>query len=165
MKTALRSLLSLLLVAAAMLLGGCAGETRGIQDSRVAATSASIQNEAPGDYFIGRRYFKPQYKFWGYVRRPGQPWSTSQLIMLNEKQKLAPDRAANRIGSDNNSEYKLFGEFSGDKVYEPASNGMYPEFVLKRYELVSSNPPPIFRTQHSGRAQTPANPNAIEKPE
>ncbi len=93
------------------------------------------------------------YKFWGYVRRPGQPWSTSQLVMLNEKQKLAPDRAQNNIGSDNNYEYKLYGVFSGDNVYEPASNGMYPEFVLKNYELVSPNPPPIFKSQYSGRAQ------------
>jgi len=48
--------------------------------------------ETPGDYFIGRRYYKPDFKFWGYIRRPGQPWSESQLVMLNEKQKLAPDR-------------------------------------------------------------------------
>ena len=41
---------------------------------------------------IGRRYFKPDFKFWGYVRGPGQSWSTAQLVMLNEKQKLAPDR-------------------------------------------------------------------------
>ncbi len=44
-----------------------------------------IAAETPGDYYIGRRYFKPDFKFWGYVRKPGQPWSTSQLVMLNEK--------------------------------------------------------------------------------
>ena len=71
--------------------------------------------------------------------------------MLNEKQKLAPDRAANNFGSDNNYEYKLYGEFSGDTVYEPASNGMYPEFVLKNYELISTNPPPIFKSQSRSR--------------
>ena len=37
--------------------------------------AASIQAEPPGDYFIGRRYYKPDYNFWGYVRRPGQPWT------------------------------------------------------------------------------------------
>ena len=72
--------------------------------------------------------------------------------MLNEKQKLAPDRAANSFGSDNNYEYKLYGEFSGDTVYEPASNGMYPEFVLRDYELLSTNPAPIFKSQVNGRA-------------
>jgi hypothetical protein len=106
--------------------------------------SEAIKAEEPGDYFIGRRFYKVDYKFWGYVRKPGQPWSTAQLVMLNEKQKLAPDRAAGHIGSDNGYEYKLIGEFSGDKVYEPASNAQYPEFVLKSAELRSVSPPTIF---------------------
>lgn len=165
MNTAPRFVLSLLLATAA-LLPGCqsGGVSQGIQQARLDA-AARIQSEPPGDYFIGRRYFKPVYKFWGYVRRPGQPWSTSQMVMLNEKQKLAPDRAANSFGSDNNYEYKLYGEFSGDKVYEPASNGIYPEFVLKNYELLSTSPAPIFKSQFNGRAQAAAGGQTIEKPE
>jgi hypothetical protein len=85
--------------------------------------------------------------------------------MLNEKQKLAPDRAELKFGADNNYEYRLYGYFSGDKVYEPASNGIYPEFVLKGYELISTNPPPIFRSQYSGRAQAAGTRYTIEKPE
>jgi hypothetical protein len=107
---------------------------------------ASIAAEAPGDYFIGRRYYKKDYKFWGFVRRPQQPWATAQLVMLNEQEKLAPDRAQNTIGSDNNYEYKLFGQYSEQTVYEPASNGFYPEFVLKSYELISVSPPNIYKT-------------------
>jgi hypothetical protein len=57
------------------------------------------------------------------------------------------------------------GGFSGDKVYEPASNGIYPEFVLKDYELISRNPPPIFKSQLSGRAAASLRPLQIEKPE
>ena len=121
-----------------------------------------IQAEPPGDYFIGRRYYKPDYHFWGYVRRPGQPWSTAQLVMLNENQKLAPDREQINFGFDNNYEYKLYGRFSGDKVYEPASNGVYPEFVLKGYELISTNPAPIFKSQYRGSGD---NRYQIEKPE
>jgi hypothetical protein len=85
--------------------------------------------------------------------------------MLNEKQKLAPDREKLDFGSDNNYEYKLYGYFSGDKVYEPASNTIYPEFVLKNYELISTNPPPIFSSQFSGRAQAEVNRYLIEKPQ
>ena len=107
--------------------------------------AAHIQAEPPGNYFIGRRYYKPDYHFWGYVRRPGQPWSTAQLVMLNENQKLAPDREQVNFGFDNNYEYKLYGHFSGDKVYEPASNSIYPEFVLKGYELISTNPGADFQ--------------------
>ena len=165
MKTALRLLLPTQLFAAALFLGGCAGPTGGIQESRVTPV-ANVQSEAPGDYWVGRRYYKPQFKFWGYVRRPGQPWKTAQLVMMNEKQKLAPDREANKLGSDNNFEYKLFGDYSGDKVYEPASNAIYPEFVLKNYELISNTPPPIFKSQTGrGRARAEAGRLWIEKPE
>ncbi|MDQ6861316.1 MAG: hypothetical protein M3032_09190 [Verrucomicrobiota bacterium] len=159
-----RLLLSLHSLGAALLLAGCATAPQGIQQARI-DTAARIASEPTGDYWIGRRYFKPVYKFWGYVRRPGQPWSSSQMVMLNEKQKLAPDRAQNALGSDNNYEYKLYGNFSGDKVYEPASNGIYPEFVLKNYELISTNPPPIFKSQYNGRAAAATSFNTIERPE
>ena len=146
------------------LLGGCETTPAGIQAAKV-AMAQNYAAETPGDYFIGRRYYKPDYKFWGYIRRPGQPWSESQLVMLNEKQKLAPDRERLDFGSDNNYEYKLYGYFSGDKVYEPASNTIYPEFVLKSYELISTDPPPIFSSQFSGRAQAEVSRYKIEKPE
>ncbi|MGZ5503750.1 MAG: hypothetical protein ACXWGY_03735 [Chthoniobacterales bacterium] len=165
MNRRLHFLLTLQLFAMALVLPGCGdGGMQGIQQVKV-DTAARIQAEPPGDYYIGRRYFKPVYKFWGYVRRPGQPWSTSKLVMLNEKQKLAPDRAQNSFDIDNNYEYKLYGEFSGETVYEPASNGFYPEFVLKNYELISTTPPPIFKSQYSGRAQAATGGLTIEKPE
>ena len=86
---------------------------------------------------VGRRYYKQDYKFWGWVRKPGQPWSTAKLVMMNEQTKLAPDREQGKLGSDNNMEYKLLGDYSGQTVYEPASNSFYPEFVLKGYEIRS----------------------------
>lgn len=49
-------------------------------------------------------------------------------------------------GSDNNYEYKLRGYFSGDKVYELVSNRFLPEFVLQDYEVIVTNPAPIFKT-------------------
>ncbi|MEP6821962.1 MAG: hypothetical protein ABI946_06390, partial [Chthoniobacterales bacterium] len=97
MKNQLPLSLPLVLLAAALVLGACAGPTtNGIQSSRREATAAGIAAEVPGNYWIGRRYYKPQFKVWGYVRHAGQPWSTSKLIMMNEKQKLAPDREANK---------------------------------------------------------------------
>jgi hypothetical protein len=68
------------------------------------------------------------------------------MVMLNEHQKLAPDRSLGKLGADNNYEYKLYGSFSGETVYEPASNGFYPEFILRDYQVVSMTPPNIFRT-------------------
>ncbi len=120
----------------------------GVSASNSAARKAmtdAIAQEPPGDYYVGRRYYKTDYKFWGYVRKPGQPWSTAKLVMLNENSKLAPDREGGKIGTDNNFEYKLFGDFSGDTVYEPASNRFYPEFVLRGSQILSNTPGPIYR--------------------
>ena len=164
MKGAIRFLFSIEVLLAALFFTGCETVPEGIQQAKI-AMAQHIAAEPPGDYFIGRRYFKPDFKFWGYVRRPGQPWSTAQLVMLNEKQKLGPDRERLSFGNDNNYEYKLYGYFSGDKVYEPASNGVYPEFVLKGYEEISTNPPPIFKSQYSGRADAANTRFVIEKPE
>jgi hypothetical protein len=163
---ALRFIFVLNVFLAVFFLAGC--ETpmpQGIQQSRAAA-AANIQAETPGDYFIGRRYFKiPQFKFWGYVRKPGQPWSTAQLVVFNEKEKLAPDREQLNFGFDNNYEYKLWGRFSGDTVYDAGSNGFYPEFILKKYEVVSVSPAPIFKSQYSSRARAAVSRMTIEKPE
>src|SRR5438552_3044593 len=111
-----------------LFLTGCETAPPGIQAAKV-AMAQKYATETPGDYFIGRRYYKLDF------------------------------------GSDNNYEYKLYGYFSGDKVYEPASNTIYPEFVLKNYELISTNPPPIFSSQLSGRAQAEVSRYLIEKPQ
>ena len=126
------------------LMGGCANDMTRADYAARASMNDSIKSEPPGDYFIGRRYYKVDYKFWGFVRQPGQPWSTAKLVMMNEQTKLAPDREKGTLGSDHGSEYKLHGHYSGQTVYEPASNSFYPEFVLTGYELISSNPPPIL---------------------
>jgi hypothetical protein len=126
-----------------------------------AQVAQRIAAEQPGDYYIGRRFFRRYYFFWGYVRRPQQPWSSAQLVMLNEQKVLAPDRAANAIGYDNNNEYRLDGYFSGQTVYEPASNAFYPEFVLTGYKVISTTPPQIFRDP---KASDP-NRLVIDKPE
>ncbi len=164
MRRAAQYLLVTNVVFGALFFAGCETVPQGIQQARVEMVQ-QIAAEPAGDYFIGRRYYKPDYKFWGYVRRPGQPWSTAELVMLNEKQKLAPDREHLDFGSDNNYEYKLYGNFSGDRVYEPASNSIYPEFVLKGYRLMSMNPPPIFKSQFRGHATAEDLRYVVEKPE
>jgi hypothetical protein len=117
-----------------------------------AAMSASIGQEPKGAYYVGRRYYKKDYKFWGFIRESGAPWSTARLVMMNENSKLAPDREGGLLGSDNNYEYKLVGEFTGQTVYEPASNGFYPEFRLKGFELLNATPATIY---HEAGATNP----------
>ncbi|MFM8365270.1 MAG: hypothetical protein ACKOAS_08995 [Verrucomicrobiota bacterium] len=139
MKT--RSFFSILALVA-FLLTSC--ETVDREGPARAAMAAAIRAETPGDYFIGRRMFKKDYKMWGWVREPGQPWKTAKLVMMNEQGTLAPDREAGKLGTDNNFEYRLRGRFTGETVYEPASDRFYPEFQLAGHELISQTPPSIY---------------------
>lgn len=135
----------LLLAACALALVGC--ETIDADAPAKAAMNEAIKAEVPGDYFVGRRMYKKDYKVWGWVRQPGQNWKTAKLVMLNEQKLLAPDRAKNQIGSDNNYEYTLKGYYSGETVYEPASDRFYPEFVVTGFDVRSTNPPIIYTTK------------------
>lgn len=148
-KFGMKTLLAAVLLAFA--LAGC--ETVDVNAGARAEMNAAIQAEQPGDYFIGRRMYKQDYKMWGWVREPGRPWKTAKHVMLNEQVKLAPDREAGKLGTDNNYEYRLLGGFSGQLVYEPASDRFYPEFVLKGYELRSTAPARIYSTK---RQEEPA---------
>jgi hypothetical protein len=127
-----------------LLLTGCEAPLVLQSPQDKAAINAAISGEKPGDYFIGRRFYKVDYKMWGWVKNPGESWKQSRLVMLNEQKKLAPDRERNTVGSDNNYEYRLIGHFSGEKVYEPASDTFYPEFILSSATVISTNPPLIF---------------------
>lgn len=145
MKTALRPLAaSLLLLAWASCV--TAPSPRELAAARVSMEQA-IPLEPEGDYFVGRRIYKVDYKMWGYVRRPRQSWAEARLVMFNEDKVLAPDRSRNAIGSDNGREYRLRGRFSGDLVYEPASNATYPEFVLEGADELPGLPGPIFKNR------------------
>lgn len=110
-----------------------------------------IATEAPGDYYIGRRFHVPNTHFWGYVRRPGESWEQSRLVVLNERLMRQPDRLPEMpagdgpaYGSDHNREYRLWGHYSGRRVYDPNSNMALPEFVLRRYEVKRESPGWLF---------------------
>ena len=138
------SLSSLCSTALLLVLAGCGGpEKSGLRAAQLAQGQA-VLSEPAGDYYVGRRYYNFNYKFWGYIRKPRQQWREAKLVMLNEKQKLAPDREQNQFGVDNNFEYHLKGYFTGETVYEPASNRFYPEFMLQSWEIVDKSPTSIF---------------------
>src|ERR1700732_917947 len=134
----------LTIAAATLLVVGCQTTEDQFTQSQI-LLNQTIAYEAPGDYFVGRRFYRRNYFFWGYIRQPRQPWSSAKLVMLNEQKMLAPDRQEDTSGADSNYEYRLQGFFSGQTVYEPASNSFSPEFVLTGYKLISNHPPQIFR--------------------
>lgn len=113
---------------------------------------ARIAVEPVGDYWIGRRWWTRGTRFWGYVRRPRQQWSDAKLVMMYEGYKHTPDRLAEEAASgqahgfDHNYEYRIYGNFStGDPIYDPNSDLILPEFILRDYELISTNPGFLFR--------------------
>ncbi len=143
------SLRLLFLLAAAALLASCASSARNAEMD--AQRRAAIAAEPRGDYFVARRFHIDHTHFWGYVRRPGEPWFKSRLVVINERFCKIPDRLPEQpasgpaYGYNHNYEYHLWGEFSGRKVFDPNSNMVLPEFVLKSYKLVNQNPGYLFR--------------------
>lgn len=126
-----------------------------------------IANEPTGDFWIARRWHTKGTRFWGYLRRPRQPWSQARLVMLNESRQLAPDRlpeasnSGKSNGFDHNYEYKFWGHFTGDTVYDPNSNLMLPEFQLSRYEQINTDPGYVFEPWERYKANNfpPLTPN------
>lgn len=113
--------------------------------------AVQIAAEAPGNHWVGRRYVVDRCHLWGYVRRPRQPWSSSKLVILDERVRMAPDRLPEegpegaRFGFDQNYEYKLTGDLTGEKTYDPNSNLILPNFRLTGYELINKDPGWLFK--------------------
>ena len=112
---------------------------------------AAIAREQPGDYFIGRRYYIPYTRMWGYLRRPGESWRTARLVMMDEHTIHQPDRGPDPplknavFGSDDNVEYAITGKFTGKKAYEPSTNQVLPLFAATSYRVLNRKPGFLFK--------------------
>ena len=126
--------------------------------------AAEIAAEPRGDYFIGRRcYIGPPRAvnathFWGYVRRPGEPWDKAKLVILNEDKARAPDRLpesgpADLFGFDHNREYRFWGSFTDRRAYDPNSDMVLPVFALQRWQLINPNPGWLFHPKEKFNGQ------------
>lgn len=110
----------------------------------------AIAAEQPGDYFIGRRYYVPVTRFWGYMREPGKSWRTAKLVMMDESVVRTPDRgmeppAKDAIyGTDQNVEYCIRGKYTGKKAYDPSTNQVLPMFRATSYEIRNREPGFLF---------------------
>jgi hypothetical protein len=117
--------------------------------------AAQISAEPKGNFYYGRRYYVHKTRFWGYLRKPGQAAHHSQLVVFRESQKLNPDRLAENgppgkcYGFDHNYEYRIWGRYTGRKVYDVNSNQFLPEFLLQDYQLVNRQPGWLFRPNDS----------------
>lgn len=142
-----------------MLLASCAGGytgggTFGSPNMGGPATmeerQAQIAGEPKGSFHYGRRYYVEKTRFWGYLRKPGQSADSAKLVIFNESRKRNPDRLSEagppgqRYGFDQNYEYRIYGHYTGQKIYEVNSNQFLPEFMLTSYQVVDKNPGWLF---------------------
>ncbi len=155
-----KSLLLLLPAAFALILSACStggysgGGTFGPANMGGPTTmeerKAQIASEPTGSFYYGRRYFVEKTRFWGYLRKPGQSASSAKLVVFNESRKRNPDRLSEagpvgqRYGFDQNYQYKIYGHYTGQTVYEVNSNQFLPEFMLTSYQLVDKQPGWLF---------------------
>ena len=138
------------LTAAVALLTLCQCDTLKSDCQAIAEREAQIAQEAKGDYFIGRRYYIPYTRLWGYLREPGQSWREAKLVMMDEHTIHTPDRgieppAKNAVyGSDQNVEYIVRGKYTGEKAYDPSTNQILPLFMATSYEVRNRKPGFLF---------------------
>ena len=136
--------------------------------------AADIAAEPSGDYFFGRRcYIGPPRAinathFWGYVRRPGEPWAKARLVILNEDKARAPDRLPESgpgevCGFDHNHEYRLWGSFIDREAYDPNSDMVLPVFALQRWHLINPKPGWLFhpKEKFTGQQLLRAEPESV----
>lgn len=116
----------------------------------VANREAEIARETRGDYYIGRRYYIPLTRFWGYLRRPGESWRTAQLVIMDEGVVRTPDRGYEppvrgyTFGRDKNVEYYVYGSYTGERAYDPSTNQVLPVFRATQYKVRNSKPGFLF---------------------
>lgn len=112
---------------------------------------AQIASEQTGDFYYGRRYYIEKTRFWGYLRKPRQPWNRAKLVLMKEDKKRTPDRmpengpSGRRYGFDNNYDYRIKGYYTGEEGYDPNSNQFLPVFMLTGYEVLNRQPGWLFR--------------------
>lgn len=115
------------------------------------ARKAAIAAETPGNYYIGRRFHIERTHFWGYLRRPRDGWDTAKLVIFNERIRSSPDRLPEdpagggpAYGYDHNFEYRIWGRYTGRRIFDPNSNLILPEFQLENCQLVNDQPGWLF---------------------
>ncbi len=139
----------LILVAGCVLLTQC--NTLKSDCEAVNLREQEIAAEPKGDYYIGRRYYIPLTRFWGYLREPGQSWRESKLVIMDESVVRTPDRGYEppvkgaTFGRDANIEYTLRGSYTGQQAYDPSTNQVLPVFKATSYTIRNEKPGFLFK--------------------
>jgi hypothetical protein len=147
-----RIVFSSLLCLLSLFIAGCETASSPYAGEQIAARQRQLALEPRGDFYIGRRFFIDHTHFWGYLRRPGESWNNSKLVIMNERYMKIPNRLPEQpsdggyaYGDDHNTEYRIYGQYTGRRVFDPNSNMVLPEFELRRWEVVNESPGWLFK--------------------
>ncbi len=132
--------------------GGGGGSDMPDNSPQSQARNAAILAEPRGDWYIGRRYFTNKVRYWGYLRKPGQLWDDAKLVVIDENRGIrTPDRlpenpagGGQAHGFDHNTEYRIWGSYTGQMCYDPNSDRELPLFAATRFEPVNRTPGFLF---------------------
>ncbi len=131
-----------------------------------------IAAEPRGDYYIGRRYYIPLTRFWGYLREPGQSWRKARLVIMDESIVRTPDRGYEppvegaTFGSDANVEYTLQGSYTGEMAYDPSTDQILPVFKPSSYTLRNKKPGFLFKpSEEYSRDYVTLTPSIMPRPQ
>ena len=117
----------------------------------VNAREQQIAAEPRGDYYVGRRYYVPLTRFWGYIREPQESWRTAKLVIMDESAVRTPDRGYEppvkgaTFGKDANVEYRLTGRYTGERAYDPSTDQILPVFRATSYTVLNNDPGFLFK--------------------
>lgn len=143
--------LFLLAFAVLVLLPSCQLSDAAMQ-AQIDQRNTLIAAEPPGDYYVGRRFHIDRTHFWGYLRKARQPWDTAKLVLMSERITRTPDRlpeeptgGGHAYGYDHNTEYRVWGRFTGRRIYDPNSDLAVPEFEPTRFQLINPTPGWLFK--------------------
>ncbi len=147
-----RALLWSAVAIALLSLSSCA-TTPGADPVAKQRRDAAIRSEAPGNYYIGRRYHTNGTRFWGYLRKPGQLWETAKLAIMLENRVKQPDRlpeapeSGEAHGYDHNREYRVYGSWNGTRFYDPNADLEVDVFSPTKFEMINETPGFLFNPE------------------
>jgi hypothetical protein len=92
--------------------------------------------DCTGPYWIGQRVVTLRHAGWGWLKHEGENWRTAKWIMLKEEpgKIQAPHRFYDSASSDDNMQYRIYGDFATYKGYEPNVDTLVDVFILKGFE-------------------------------
>jgi len=110
-----------------------------------ARTQPRKAGKQTGPPFIGHRAVIEKYTGWGWIKPEGQSWGNAQWAAIQEDLEvglIVPGRYLAHPDQDNDTQYRLFGQFTDDKAYEPNLDVFIPIFQLHGFERIGKAPRP-----------------------